>query len=1047
MNTKNTLHFLLRVLFTPIFLIVILFQGQAQNDINVKGKVTASSNQETLIGVNVLTDDQAGTITDVDGLFEIKVKQGTNLKFTYLGYKDLEITVSTSEFLTIEMEEESEILDEVVVVAYGTVKKSDLTGAVSSISSEEITKVNPTSLDQALQGRAAGVQVNQVSGRPGGETSIRIRGTSSINAGNEPLYVIDGMLLNTDNGQTNVGAAAGSALNGLSAINPSDIESIEILKDASATALYGSRGANGVVLITTKKGGEDRAAMTFSASYGVQQVQNQLELLDGEDFAHYINAYNKEQGFPVDVRYIIPEEIGKGTDWQDAIFRDAPIQNYQLGFTGGSQKTNYAISGGYFQQDGIILNSDFERYNFRVNLEHNVSDRFSVGSSIGLSHIKSNGVLTGSQGTGTLLPGATVSAVLFQPTLPVLNPNRPGGYTFQDDRGRNIGNPVADALETDNLSLNSRVIASMYGAFNIFENLAFKASLGIDGFSVKENRFVPNFLKRTEPNNGEAVVGTVDGMTWLSEFTLNYNQKFAERHAVDALVGYSIQGFKAERLFAFALDYQDNRTGYHSLSSALNPQPPATGESSWGILSYLGRVNYSFDNKFLVTLTGRLDGSSKFGKNSKYGFFPSASVAYKLHQEDFIKKLDVFSTLKVRVSYGVIGNQEIPSFTSLATVGPLGQGTFTNTESYIGFEPLRFPNPDLKWERTNQFDLGIDMDFFDGRIGLVVDVYSKNTTDLLLNTPIPTTSGFSSFLSNIGELRNQGFELNINSRNTTGKFSWKTNINFSINQNEIISLVNGNDIPVPGVLHVPAGWSFLREGQSIGTFFGLQSDGIFQSNEEANAAAQLLGQNAKAGDRKYVDWNGRDIEGNLTGQPDGVISEADRQILGSAMPDFIWSMTNNFEYKNFDLSIFLTGSQGNEMVNAYLFEIGTLQGETNVLREYWENRWTPENPNNEYPKVAPNERNIFSDAQIEDASYVRIKNITLGYTFPQKITEKVKIKRTRIYVSATNLLTLTNYSGYDPEVFAFGQNSLLQGIDYGGYPLSRTILGGVQLTF
>jgi TonB-linked SusC/RagA family outer membrane protein len=1048
-NHNSSLTLFKRKLSTAILLFCLLSISQlsAQNLISVKGKVVAANSGDELIGVNVLTSSDAGTITDIDGNFEITVAEGDSLKFSYIGFTEYSVQVLSKDFLNISLSEKSSLLDEVVVVAYGTVKKSDLTGAVSSISSEDIQKVHATSVDQALQGRAAGVQVSQVSGRPGGETSIRIRGTSSINAGNEPLYVIDGMLMNTDNGQVNVGAAAGSSLNGLAAINPADIESIEILKDASATALYGSRGANGVVLITTKKGGEGRNNITFNSYFGVQRIQKKLDVLNGQEFANYINTYNKEQGFPVDVRYFIPEEIGEGTDWQEAILRAAPIQSYQLSLTGGNKSTSYAVSGGYFKQEGIIINSNFERYNFRVNLENNFTDRLKVGANVGLSHINSKGVLTGSQGSGTLLPGATVSAVLFQPNLAVLNKNGPGGYVFQDDRGRNIGNPVADALETDNLSLNSRVIGSMFADYKILSNLSLKASLGIDGFSVKENRYVPNFLKRTEPNNGEAAVGTVSGISWLTELTLNYNKKIGKIHSIDALAGYSIQGFQAERLFAFALDFQDNRTGYHSLTSALNPQPPATGESQWGILSYFGRANYILKDKYLLTLTGRLDGSSKFGQQSKYGFFPSLSIAYKLHNEPFIQNLDLFSTLKVRMSYGTIGNQEIASFTSLATVGPAGQGTFTNGESYIGFQPLRFPNPELRWERTNQADLGVDMEFMEGRIGVVLDAYVKNTNDLLLNTPIPTTSGFSSYLSNIGKLRNTGFELGINTRNLTGSFIWDTNANISFNRNEIRALVDDNDIPVPGVLQVPTGWSFLRVGQPIGTFFGLKSDGLFQSDEEAQQAAVLAGQKAEAGDRKYVDWNGRDEQGNLTNTPDGRISEADRQVLGQAAPDFIWSMTNSFEYKNFDLSIFVNGSHGNSMVNAYLFEIGTLLGETNVLRSTWENRWTAENPNNIYPKVAPSERNVFSDAQIEDASFIRIKNVGLGYTIPAALANRVNIAKCRVYGNVSNLWTFTKYTGYDPEVIAFGQNSLLQGIDYGGYPLSRTIQGGVQLTF
>ncbi len=905
------------------------------------------------------------------------------------------------------------------------------------------------SIDQALQGRAAGVQVTQVSGRPGGQTSIRIRGSSSINAGNEPLYVIDGMLITSDNGETNAGGTAGSGLNGLSAISPGDIERIEILKDASATALYGSRGSNGVVLITTKRGKEGKSSISFDTYYGVQRVTKKLEMLNGETFANYMNKYSEDSGLPYDVRYLIPEKIGQGTDWQEAIFRTAPMQSYQLSANGGGENTQFAISGGYYKQQGVILNSDFERFNLRSNLDRKVNNRVKVGSSISLSKIKSNGVLTGAQssGTGTLLPGATSSAVLFPPTLPVLDPAVKGGYTLQDDRGRNIGNPVADALETDNVTNNLRVIANVYGIVKLAEGLNFKASAGADAFSVKDNRFVPNYLLRSKPNNGDAVVATVDGQSWLTEFTLTYSRAIGKRHNYDLLLGNTYQGFHSERLFAFALDFPDNRTGWHNLGSALNPQPSGTGESSWGIISYLGRLNYGFDNRFLLTLTGRVDGASKFGKNNKYGFFPSGSIAWKLHEEEFIQKLGWFYTLKPRLSYGVIGNQDIFPFASLATVGTVGQGVFNNTEAYIGQEPLRYPNPDLKWERTTQADFGLDMEFARGRVGATFDIYQKQTTDLLLFTPLPATTGFNGALFNIGGLRNRGLELALNTVNLTGAFRWQTDLNFSINRNEITDLSQGKDIFVPGVLTVPAGWSILREGEPIGSFYGLVSDGLFQTNEEAANSPHLKAQSPKPGDRKYKDLNGRNNQGKLTGQPDGIIDEADRRIIGDATPDFIWGLTNKISWKGIDLSVFIQGVQGNQIVNAYLFEIGSLNSETNVLKEFYDNRWTPENPNNIYPKVNPSERNIFSDAQIEDGSFVRLKNITLGYALPAKWQQRIKAGNFRIYGSVNNLMTFTKYRGYDPEVNAFGQSQLLQGIDYGGYPIAISYIGGIQISF
>lgn len=1043
--------------FTRIALIsnILLFmsyfslQAQTADERVVSGIVSSKEDGKPLALVNVsMMNDSRGITTGDDGSYQIAVKVGSTLIFSYIGYQTQEIRISTQNVVNISLELSSKYLDDVIVVAYGQVKKSDLTGSVSSISSEEIAKTAPVSLDQALQARAAGVQVTQVSGRPGGETSIRIRGASSINAGNEPLYVIDGMLITNNNSETNGGAVAGAPLNGLAAINPSDIESIEILKDASATALYGSRGANGVVLITTKRGKEGKSSITLDAYAGLQQVAKKLDVLDGPNFAHYMNEYSNAAGLPIDPKYLIPENV-TSTDWQDAMFRQAWMQNYQLNFLGGSAKTKYSIAGGYMQQDGIILNSDFERYNMRVNLDQEVNTRVHAGTSISLSNINSRGVLTGAQsaGTGVLLPGSTTTALLFPPTQSVLDPNVRGGYTFQDERGRNLANPVADAVETDNLANNFRAIASAYATLNIAKGLNFKVNLGADVFSVKESRFIPNYLKRTEANNGEAVLATVNGKSWLAEYTLNYDKVINDRHNFNFLLGNTYQGFQSERLFLFALDFPDNRTGYHNLSSALNPQPPLNGESSWGIISYLGRINYGLDNKYLLTITGRLDGSSKFGSNNKYGFFPSLALAWKLHEEDFIKDLGTFSTLKARLSFGIIGNQEISSFTSLATVGSVGEGIFDLNEIYKGQEPLRYPNPNLRWERTSQFDAGLDMEFNQGRLGVVLDFYQKRTTDLLLFTPLPTTTGFSGYLSNIGGLKNTGFEIAANSRNLTGEFSWTTSVNFSINRNKITALSSGNDIPVPGVVNIPAGWSILRVGESLGTFYGLQADGIFQSDDEAANAAKLRGQNAKAGDRKYKDTNGRNASGQLTGTPDGFIDEADRTIIGNANPDFTYGIVNSFEYKGFDFSFFLQGVQGNDIVNANLLEIGSLNGETNVLTEFYENHWTPSNPSNEYPKVNPSERNVFSDAQVENASFLRVKNLTLGYTFKAASLRRAKIASLRIYASANNLHNFTKYRGYDPEVFAFGQSSLLQGIDYGGYPIARSFIFGLQIGF
>jgi TonB-linked SusC/RagA family outer membrane protein len=1023
--------------------------GQAGKDRLIIGLITDKENGESLIGVNItLKGSDIGVVSNEKGNYEIKAKVGDIIVFSYVGYQTTEVTVGNNLVIDLGMTSEAALLDDIVIVAYGQVKKSDLTGSVSSISGEAISRSAPISVDQALQGRAAGVQVTQVSGRPGGETSIRIRGTSSINAGNEPLFVIDGMLITNDNNQLNGGAVAGSPLNGLASINPADIESIEILKDASATAMYGARGSNGVVIISTKRGKAGTSRISFDSYQGVQTVTKKLPMLTGQEFAQYMNAFNADAKLPVDVRYFIPERIGQGTDWQEAIFRQARMHSYQLNLSGGNNKTRFAVSGGYVSQDGIIINSDFKNYTFRINVDHEVNSWIKTGASLSSSNIQSKGVLTGAQssGTGVLLPGSVTTALLFPSSLPVLDSTRAGGYTYQDDRGRNLANPVADALETDNISTNVRTIGNFNTTFTVAKGLSFKVNLGADIFSVSENRYVPNYLKRGESTNGAAVLARINGRSWLAEYTMNYD-KVIGNNQFNFLLGNTYQGFFSERIFLFTFDFQDNRTGYHAISAGLNPQPPGNGESSWGMISYLSRFNWTHKDKVLFTLTGRVDGSSKFGVNNKYGFFPSAALAYKLHKEDFISDLNIFSTFKVRLSYGIIGNQEIASFSSLATIGNLGEGVFDGTEFYKGKEPLRYPNPDLKWERTHQADLGIDMEFNEGKVSLVFDVYQKRTRDLLLYAPLPTTSGFGYYLTNIGGLKNTGVELAITTTNLDTKLFWSTTFNISHNRNIITALASEREIPIGGILNVPTGWSILKKGEAIGTFYGYKSAGLFQSAEELKSAAKIKGQTPALGDRRYVDINGRDSKGVLTIGPDGFIDEADRIPIGRATPDLTFGIINNFRYKGFDFSFFLQGMWGNDLINANLLEIGSLNGEANVLRDYWENRWTPQNTNTIYPKVNPSERNILSDAQVESGSFLRIKNISLGYTLPKSWLAKARVSQLRLYVTANNIYNFTKYTGYDPELFAFGQSSLLQGVDYGGYPMSRTLFAGIQITF
>lgn len=1002
--------------------------------------VVRSSEGLPLAGATVsFKDDPNAVTTDAEGKFKLPSVSGkTILSISYVGYITREVPVESS-LMEIRLSENPAELSNVVVIGYGTARKSDLTGSVVSVRGDELRAVPATSLDQQLQGRAAGVQVTQISGKPGAETSIRIRGTSSINAGNEPLYVVDGMLVNSDGADLSVGGTRGPRISPLSSINPSDIESIEILKDASATAMYGSRGANGVVLITTKRGRAGKGTLTLETYQGWQTVANKLKLMNAAQYADFVNEgrLNANQT-PV---YVNPPNLGEGTDWQDELFRTAPMANYQLSFAGGNDKTKYSISGSLFDQKGIIESSNFKRYSFRSNLEQKVTDKMTIGTAITYSRISSTGVLTNG---GQIVPGVVTSALLFNPVLPVYDSTRDGGYTFENDRGKILGNPIAEAKEYTSLTVLSRFLGNAYAQYAFSKNLVFKTSFGLDAYTNSENAFGPNFLKRTEASNGEASLGKTVGNTWLNENTLSYINNFGGRHSVNAVLGYTLQQFRNEQLFVYAFDFPDNRTGYHNIGAALNPQKPANSESEWSMQSYLGRVNYTLDDKYLFTLTGRVDGSSKFAEGNKYGFFPSGAVAWRVSKEKFMENMRAVDDMKLRLSYGVIGNQAIPPYQSLALVGPFGEGVFNagnSFEVFTGREPLSYVNRNLKWETTRQLDIGMDLSLFRNRVTFTADYYRKRTNDLLLSSPIPLTTGFAFTLLNIGNIDNWGVDLDLRTINLKGKLEWTSAFNFSLNRNKIVNLNSETDVILQNSI-------LLREGVAIGTFYGYEFAGIFQSDAEAASSPVLVGQEpgapnpasrAKAGDRKYVDQN-----------KDGKIDANDRTILGSAQPKFTWGFGNTLSYGNMELSFFFQGSQGNKMANFNNLDLLNFNGQQNVLAEAGLNRWTPDNPSNKYPRALSAgslDVGVVSSAIVEDASYIRLRNVTFSYNLPARWAGKAGMSNLRLYVSGTNLLTITDYSGYDPEANTFGQSTTLLGLDLGGYPQAKVYQLGISATF
>lgn len=1027
--------------FYAFFLVLSMAAAPAVAQDAVHGKVTSSADGTPMAGVTVQQQHtETGTLTDQNGNYSLRLSGSAPvIVFSYLGFEKKQVAVNGSGVLNIAMTPSASALSQLVVIGYGTQKKSDLTGSVASVSAKELDAGVSTSLDQALQGRAAGVQVTQLSGKPGAATSIRIRGTSSINAGNEPLYVIDGMLVDSDPNDMGAGVNLGPAISPLATINVSDIASIEILKDASATAIYGSRGANGVVIITTKRGTAGRTSIDVNAYYGFQQLAHKIPVLNASEFGDFVNEAKLNAGLtPV---YVNPSNLGAGTDWQDAIYRTAPVESYQVNFSGGDDKTKFAISGGYFDQDGIVINSNFKRYSFRVNLDRKLSDRVSVGNSLSYARIASTGVLTNA---GTIVPGVTKEALLMDPVLPVYDASEPGGYTYENDRGTTLGNPFAEAREYDSYGVTSQVLGNVYLIYRIIPGLEFKTTFGIDAYSTKENSFGPNFLKRTEASKGEASVGTKQGMTWLNENTLTYQKSFNRNNVLQVLAGYTMQRFHEEGLLTYAFDFPDNRTGWHDIGAALNPQNPSNSESSWSMISYLGRVNYTLDEKYLFTLTGRVDGSSKFAAGNQYGFFPSGAFAWKVSDENFMKQSRVFSNLKLRVSYGLIGNQAIAPYQSLALVGPYGQGVFNTSagsEVFTGKEPLSYANKNLKWESTRQLDAGLDAAVVKDRISLTADYYRKKTFDLLLSTPIPYTTGFENTLLNVGNIQNEGVDIDLRTVNLQGRLGWNTSVNFSVNRNKITNLNTDDDIPI---------WTgeILRKGQPIGSFYGYKFLGIFQSDEQAQSSPVLVGQEAtsqnpasraRAGDRQYLDVNG-----------DGRVDENDRVLLGSAQPKFTWGLNNDFTYRGFELSFFIQGSQGNKEANMNSLQLENFTGENNVYAPAALNRWTPAHHSTKYPRALASgslDVGVFSSQIVEDASYARLKSLTLAYSFPRQMMERLKMTSLRVYVSGTNLVTLTRYTGFDPEANTYGQNTSIIGYDDGGYPQARTVSFGVNIGF
>ena len=994
--------------YGAVFLFAVFTNLSAfSQQIDIKGKVLEENTKATVIGATVKVKGQKlGTVTNANGDFNLNVKTlPTTLVVSVIGFRSQEIDVYEAEPTTIYLAEDQNRLSAVVVVGYGTQKRSDFTGSLSSIPAE-LKGLPVTSPDRLIQGAVSGAQVTQSSGQPGGGVSIRVRGGTSINAGNEPLYVIDGFPVYNGDASVDAGVTSGASINPLSSINPADIESIDVLKDASATAIYGSRGANGVILVTTKSGKKGSSTVTYDAYYGIQRVARKVALLNAAEWGALKNDALKDAGKSPFYTQDQLDQLGEGTDWQAAAFRDAPIQSHTISLSSGTEKTRILLSGNYFKQDGIIINTGFERYSGKLNLDHEINKKFKIGA-----------YLNGSFTHADVAPSSTVPNILAMvPVISVRDAN--GNFTSNSSYGSTVANPIATLDEAINETNTIRFLLNSFGEYKIIEGLTAKVSLGTDIINNKQNKYTPSTLYESSPG-GNASIGSLSTLNWLNENTLNYKKSFGSKHTLDILVGNTQQKSRTEAYIAGGSNFVSDAFTYNNIGSGTVLVNPSSSSSEWTLQSYLARLNYGFDERYLFTLTTRADGSSRFGKNNKWGTFPSAAFSWNVSNEKFLKGIKQISSLKFRLSAGLTGNQEIDPYKSLARLSNY-QYSFANT-LVNGFATSSFANPDLTWEKTAQYNLGFDLALFTNRIQLTSDIYYKKTSDLLLEVPVPYSSSLSSAFQNLGVVENKGIEVGLKTQNLTGKFEWTTNLIFSANRNKVLSLGGADYFFVTdpaSTTTLPT--QIIKVGESVGSFYMYQTDGV----------------DAATGNQKYKDLN---IDGKIT-------QDADRAIVGSSQPKFLASITNTFRYKNFDLSVFLNSSYGNKIFNwtRANLELGTgYNGAVATLL----NRWTATNTNTDMHKAIENPAVTISDRFVEDGSYIRLKNISLGYTFPKKLISKIKLKAARIYVSGSNLVTWTNYTGYDPEVNTNGQNSISSGMDRGAYPTAKSVIGGVSITF
>ncbi len=970
---------------------------------SITGKVISAKDNSPVEGATVLLKGSSAAVTtDTAGNFSINIPDPKGiLVISSVGYVQQEININSRQHIEILLSATEGNLDDVVVIGYGTARKKDLTGSVTQVKSKDLNAFASGLAMQALSGRAAGVRVIQNDGRPGQAPSIRIRGTNSILGSNEPLYVIDGF--------------PGSP----NSLQSTDIESMEILKDASATAIYGSRGANGVVIITTKQGKAGRTNVDYEGSYGFQKPSKVLNLMNNVQWSDFYNEQAVNDGLSPYFSQSQLDSIAKdpSTDWQDLVLRDAaPIMLHSLTVSGGSEKTQFSISGNVFMQDGIINKSGYDRYTLRANITHEISKIFSVTLNTfmakGITANKSTGT-GGNRGSGLL--GSMITA------SPVLTPYTDDGKlkrlnTALPFLSNVLINPLTVIYEQKSRTIVNRQLAN--AAFNIrpFSGLTIKLAGGIQNEDSRSDDFTQ--IDPIINSVGSASVSTGQAVSLLSENTVSYIKIFGD-HSISAVAGFSYQNDVSTSLGSSGTGFLSNVVESYSLQSAATQGIASSGYSRSVLLSWLGRVNYGYKDKYLATISYRRDGSSKFSVLNKWSAFPSAALGWKISQEDFMKSVNFISNLKLRASYGATGNNALSPYQTLNALSS-GKAVF-NDALYTSYGLSTSKPGQLKWETTNEFDAGLDIGLFNNRFNLTVDYYNKKTKDLLNTVQLPASTGYVSTLQNVGAINNKGWEFTADANLLNGEVKWDVSANISFNRNKVVKLYGGQDIFGSAFFTGPVNdyVNLLRVGQPLGIFYGYIEDGY-----------------TSTGNIQYKDLN-----------EDGVVNTSDKTYIGNPNPDFIYGFNSALSYKGFEFSFFIQGSQGNDLFNLNATQTIDLGFGMNQPVDLYYNHWTTDKTNAKYPKISKSISGNISNRFVEDGSYLRFKNIQLAYNLPPSVTSKWA-RNIQVYASAQNYITISKYSWYDPEVNSLGSgNSINQGIDYYGYPTAKTLTFGVRCSF